>query len=169
MGLTMTLTEISYRPLLASDRDAVARIFKQGIETKNATFETEVPSWEDWDNDHIKECRIVAEADGEVLGWAVLSPISSRCVYQGVAEVSVYVSTDHLGKKIGSTLLEQLVKGSEKAGIWSLHAGIFPENEASIHVHEKMGFRIVGIHEKIGKMDGKWRDTVLMERRSQLF
>lgn len=165
----MTLIEISYRPLLATDWNSVAKIYQQGIETKDATFETEVPSWDEWDGDHMNECRIVAEVDGEVLGWAALSAVSSRCVYQGVAEVSVYVSTDYLGKKIGSALLERLVIASEEAGIWSLHSGIFPENEVSIHVHEKMGFRIVGIHEKIGKMNGEWRDTVLMERRSHLF
>lgn len=151
-----------------SDWPKVAKIYQQGIETGNATFETKVPSWEEWDKDHLKTCRIVAEENQNVVGWAVLSPDSGRCVFAGVAEVSVYISTDHFGKGIGSELLSRLIRESEQNDLWTIKSGIFPENKVSIHIHEKHGFRIVGIHEKIGKMDDRWRDVVLMERRSKI-
>lgn len=156
------------RAMDANDWKSVGAIYKQGIETGNATFQKEVPEWTEWDNAHIKKCRIVAEADGEVAGWAALTPVSGRCVYAGVAEVSVYVSDRFKGKKVGIRLLDALISESEKEGFWTLQAGIFPENPASLKIHKNLGFREVGYREKIGKMDGIWRDTVLLERRSKL-
>jgi L-amino acid N-acyltransferase YncA len=160
--------KVNFRSMNMSDWNSVAAIYKQGIETGNATFEKEIPAWEAWDSAHLKNCRIVAYIDSIIVGWAALSPVSGRCVYSGVAEVSVYVSEQYKGKKIGTMLLDQLVSESETAGLWTLQASIFPENKTSILLHEKMGFRQVGYREKIGKMDGTWRDTVLMERRSQI-
>jgi len=157
------------RKLLASDWEQVKLIYEKGIETGNATFQTSAPSWEDWDKSHLTHCRIVGEIDGKVVGWAALTPVSSRCVYAGVAEVSVYVNPENSGKGIGLTLLNELTKQSEAEGIWTLQAGIFPENTASLRIHEKAGFRILGTREKIGKQNGIWRDTVLLERRSRLF
>ncbi len=146
----------------------VARIFKSGIATKNATFENKVPDWTSWDSAHRKDCRLIATVNGKIVGWAALSDVSDRCVYSGVAEVSIYVDKEHWGKGIGDKLLKSLIKESESAGIWTLQAGIFPENESSIKLHQKNGFRIIGIKEKIGKMDNKWRDVVLFERRSKV-
>lgn len=158
---------ITFREMLDSDWDAVADIYRQGIETGNATFRQEVPSWEYWNAAYLKKCRIVAIENGEVVGWTAILPVSTRCVYGGVNEVSIYISLDHTGKNIGSQLLKELVKQSEQNGIWTLQSGIFPENTGSIKIHEKNGFRTIGIREKIGKMNGRWRDVVLMERRSQ--
>ncbi|UUF12558.1 MULTISPECIES: GNAT family N-acetyltransferase [Flavobacterium] len=143
-------------------------IYQKGIDTGNATFQTSAPTWEDWDNSHLKSCRVVMQEDGNVIGWAALTPVSSRCVYAGVAEVSVYVDPEHSGKGIGLTLLNELVLQSEAEGIWTLQAGIFPENTASLRIHEKAGFRILGTREKIGKQNGIWRDTALLERRSSV-
>lgn len=150
------------------DWEQVREIYLEGIATGNATFQKEAPSWEDWDNGHIKECRIVARLDNKVLGWASLSPVSSRCIYAGVAEVSVYVSQNSRGKGIGSKLLNSLIELSEQNGYWTLESGIFPENIASLKLHIKSGFREVGRRERIGKMDGVWRDTILLERRSNV-
>ena len=158
---------VTYRTLLPSDWPRVATIYKEGIETGHATFETDIPTWEQWDQSHLASCRIVAVQNDEVIAWAALSPVSSRCVYGGVGEVSVYVGTGYSGQQIGSTLLQRLVAASEVEGIWTLQAGIFPENIASVKIHEKNGFRQVGLREKIGKQYGVWRDTVLMERRSE--
>jgi phosphinothricin acetyltransferase len=149
------------------DWNSVAVIYKEGIDTGNATFQKDVPSWEEWDRSHLKTCRIVAEAEGRVEGWAALTAVSGRCVYAGVAEVSVYVSEKFKGQKIGTRLLEALISESEKEGFWTLQAGIFPENLASLKIHKNLGFREVGYREKIGKMDGVWRDTILLERRSK--
>lgn len=160
--------EIVVRPLLKTDWESVSKIYEEGIATGIATFETEVPTWELWDKKHIEHCRIVAEINREVVGFAVLSQVSKREVYKGVAEVSVYVSTNHRGKNIGKVLLTQLVRESESKGFWTLQAGIFSENIASICLHEKCGFRIVGIREKIGKLHGKWHDNYLLERRSNI-
>jgi L-amino acid N-acyltransferase YncA len=155
------------RKMTAEDWDKVKDIYLQGIATRNATFQKDAPSQEEWDKAHLVFGRIVSLDDaGEITGWAALSPVSSRCVYAGVAEVSVYVSTAHAGKQIGSLLLQWIVQESEANGIWTLQAGIFPENKGSIRIHEKNGFRIVGYREKIGQMDGIWRDTLLLERRS---
>ncbi|MFH6943422.1 GNAT family N-acetyltransferase [Flavobacterium sp.] len=156
------------RKLLDTDWQQVRLIYEKGINTGNATFQTTTPTWEDWNNSHLATCRIVAESDDLLTGWAALTPVSSRCVYAGVAEVSVYVDTEHSGNGIGLALLNELVHLSEAEGIWTLQAGIFPENAASLRIHEKAGFRILGIREKIGKQNGIWRDTVLLERRSEL-
>ena len=153
-------------PLQAEHWDAVARIYAQGIATGNATFETEVPSWEQWDAAHLPEHRLVAFRNGEVAGWAALSPVSDRCVYGGVAEESVYVAEEARGQGVGRELLEALIAGSEAAGIWTIQTGIFPENEASVRLHERVGFRIVGTRERLGKHGGVWRDVLFLERRS---
>ena len=158
----MILTEaITY-----SDCSAVSRIYKEGIATGMATFEKEVPSWEDWDANHLKSCRIIARNEEEVVGWAALSPVSSRCVYGGVAEVSIYVAATARGKGVGKILMNRLIYESESEGFWTLQAGIFPENKNSIRLHEKSGFRIIGYRERIGQLDGVWKDNVLLERRS---
>lgn len=156
------------RKLFATDWDEVKSIYEKGIATGNATFQTSAPSWEEWDSSHLVSCRIVALEEGHVVGWAALTPVSSRCVYAGVAEVSVYVYPDQSGKGIGLLLLEELVRLSEAEGIWTLQAGIFPENLASLRIHEKAGFRVLGVREKIGKQNGLWRDTALLERRSKI-
>lgn len=158
----------------------VREIYAGGIATGNATFETEIPDWEKWDRGHRKDCRLIAvEALGDksaefplqlgkftVLGWAALSPVSTRRVYRGVAEVSVYVAATARGRGVGKVLLEALIAESEAAGIWTLQAGIFPENAASLALHKRCGFREVGIRRKIGQLGKTWRDTVLLERRS---
>lgn len=148
------------------DWPAVAEIYAEGIATGDATFQQTVPSWEEWDAAHMKACRIAAKFDSAVSGWAALTPVSGRCVYAGVAEVSVYVSARFRGKSLGKQLLQHLVVASERESIWTLQAGIFPENLASLAIHEQFGFRIVGKRERIGKMHGRWRDTILLERRS---
>ena len=152
------------------DWPVVSRIYQEGIETGMATFEVNVPTWEEWDGNHLEIGRFIARDSqseiSDVLGWAALSPVSSRCVYGGVAEVSVYVSASSYGRGVGKALMEGLIHGSERAGIWTLQSGIFPENVASIRLHEKVGFRKIGYRERIGKLDGEWKDNVLMERRS---
>jgi phosphinothricin acetyltransferase len=145
---------------------AVRAIYESGIATGNATFQTEAPGWEDWDQGHVKSCRLVAMEADQVLGWAALSAVSGRCVYAGVGEVSVYIHPDARGKGVGQQLLAALIEESESNNFWTLQAGIFPENSASIALHEKLGFRQVGCRERIGKMNGIWRDTLLLERRS---
>lgn len=158
---------ITIRSMRAADWPAVRDIYGQGIETGNATFEAEPPEWEAFDTGRLASPRLVAADDGgRVLGWAALSAVSSRCVYGGVAEVSVYVAADARGRGVGSALLQALVRDSEAAGLWTLQAGIFPENEATLALHRKFGFREVGRRERIGKHDGRWRDTLLLERRS---
>ena len=161
-------TAVEIRHLRPGDWPEVARIYKEGIATRNATFETEVPSWEAWDAAHLGEPRFVAEADGEALGWIALAPVSSRCCYAGVAEVSAYVAADARGQGIGSVLLERIVESSEQAGIWTLETGVFPENEPSLALLKRFGFREVGLRERIGKLDGVWRDVVFLERRSEV-
>ncbi|NIP58917.1 MAG: GNAT family N-acetyltransferase [Gemmatimonadetes bacterium] len=156
------------RPMTRGDWPAVRRIYREGIASGHATFETEIPPWEAWDRDHLEEPRLVAEDEGGIVGWAALSPVSDRCVYGGVAEVSVYVGEEARGRGVGRALLAGLVRASEEEGLWTLQAGIFPENRASIRVHETCGFRTVGVRERLGRMaDGEWRDVVLMERRSE--
>jgi L-amino acid N-acyltransferase YncA len=162
----MTLS-INIKPMSEQHWPAVRAIYAQGITTRNATFETTVPEWTEWDARHLPTCRLVAIHGDEVVGWAALSAVSSRQVYRGVAEVSVYVAGSAQGQGIGLALLSALVAESERNGIWTLQAGIVAENAASIHLHEKAGFRIVGRREKIGQLDGQWRDTILMERRSR--
>jgi L-amino acid N-acyltransferase YncA len=148
--------------------DAVKAIYLQGIATGQATFQTEAPSWEYWDKGHLPQLRYIYLLDDIVAGWAALSPVSGRCVYAGVAEVSVYIHEDYRGKGIGKALLQTLIYESEAQGLWMLQSGIFPENLASVALHEKLGFRQVGYREKIGQMGGIWRDTVLLERRSKI-
>jgi len=152
--------------LAPDDWEAVRRIFVEGIESGHATFETDTPTWEKWDADHLLAPRLVARQDGTVIGWGVLSPASGRCVYAGVAEISLYVAAASRGKGVGTALLEVLVPASEAEGIWTLQAGIFPENVASLAVHRRCGFREVGRRERLGKHGGVWRDVILLERRS---
>ncbi|WP_112182441.1 MULTISPECIES: GNAT family N-acetyltransferase [Paraliobacillus] len=148
--------------------ERVKQIYEDGIATGNATFETKAPTWEAWDKGHLATCRLVALVNNEAVGWVALSPVSSRCVYQGVAEVSIYIKNGYTGKKIGSKLMDALIEESEKTGFWTLEAGVFTENSASLKLHQKAGFRIVGTKERISKMDGKWRDVVILERRSKV-
>ena len=152
----------------AEDWPAVRAIYLEGIATGNATFEKDAPKWERWDEGHLRPCRLVAYVADEIVGWAALSPVSRRPVYAGVAEVSVYVSERARGQRVGTALLYRLVNDSEKEGFWTLQAGIFPENTASIELHRRAGFRTVGVREKLGSMAGRWRDVVLMERRSSV-
>ena len=151
----------------AEDWKDVRAICLEGIATKNATFEQNAPDWEDWNRNHLEMCRFVARENNKIIGWAALSPVSKRSVYSGVVEVSIYISENAKGKGVGKRLLSRLVEASEMAGIWTLQGGIFPENETSIAIHKACGFRIVGVRERVGKMDGVWRDVVLMERRSK--
>lgn len=154
------------RALKASDDDAVRSIYLEGIATGNATFETVAPNWQEWDAAHLKHSRIVMVAGKVIAGWAALSPVSKREVYRGVAEVSVYVAAEYRGKGIGDQLLEALVAESEKNGIWTLTASIFAENAASLKLHEKHGFKMLGRRTRIAKLHGIWRDTLFLERRS---
>ena len=153
--------------MTAEDWPSVRTIYLEGIATGNATFEQSAPEWKEWNEAHLPGCRLLARAEGEVLGWAALSPVSRRHVYRGVAEVSVYVAQKARGNGVGKALLSELVANSERAGFWTLQAGIFPENTASIELHKGAGFRVLGVREKIGCMDGRWRDVVLLERRSR--
>lgn len=159
---------MTFDKMQPNDWPAVKKIYEEGIATGNATFQQQVPEWDEWDKSHLQHSRIVAKENGEVVGWAALTPVSGRCVYAGVGEVSVYVSDRARGKGVGKQLLQQLIHESEANGIWTLQAGIFPENIASIKIHEKGGFRTLGTRERIGRMNGVWRDTVFMERRSSI-
>ena len=166
--------DFSIVPMLADHWPAVREIYGEGISTGNATFETEIPDWGKWDSRHLGSCRLVAIQQknvGEsatVLGWAALSPVSGRQVYRGVAEVSVYVSAATRGRGIGKALLEALIRASEASGIWTLQAGIFPENAASIALHKSCGFREVGVRRRIAKLGDRWCDVMLLERRSEV-
>jgi len=146
----------------------VRAVYLEGIETGEATFELEAPAWEIWDASHLPFARLVALAGERLAGWAALSPVSTRKVYAGVAEVSVYVGAEFRGRGLGRALLEALIRESEANGVWTLQAGIFPENSASVALHTACGFRLVGRRERIGKLRGRWRDTVLLERRSSV-
>ena len=158
--------QVTVTPMEPGHWPRVKAIYEDGIRSGNATFETEAPSWETWDQGHLAGCRFVALVNGDVVGWAALSPVSSRCVYSGVAEVSVYVGLDAQGRGVGTRLMDALVSGSEELGYWTLQAGVFPENEPSVRVHTRAGFRLVGRRERLGQMDGVWRDVLLLERRS---
>jgi phosphinothricin acetyltransferase len=158
---------MTVRELRAADWPAVRAIYEDGIRSGDATFETEAPSWEDWDAAHPR-LRLVAERDGSVVGWAALSPTSSRRCYRGVADVSVYIAEGARGAGLGRALLERLVERSEEAGYWTLTAGVFPENEVSLRLHRACGFREVGVRKRIGESAGVWRDVVILERRSTL-
>ncbi len=159
---------VSFLPMTSSHWDAVRSIYQEGIDTGLATFETEPPGWEEWDSSHLEQCRIVAVEDDVVIGWGALSPVSDRCAYGGVAEVSVYVASDARGRGIGTATLGELVRESEKAGFWTLQAGLFAGNEASLAIHESCGFREVGVRRRLGQLNGVWRDVLLLERRSEV-
>ncbi len=159
---------IELRPLEPEDWSAVADIYWDGMRGGLATFETEVPTWETWDALHLRDHRLVATLLGEVVGWAALSAASTRRCYSGVAENSVYVARDAQGLGVGRALLEGLIADAEAAGIWTIQTSIFPENRASLALHERCGFRVVGTRERIGKRDGVWRNTVFLERRSEV-
>lgn len=150
-----------------ADWPQVKGIYVEGIETGNATFETKAPDWEEWNSKYIDVCRLVARDDERVLGWAALLPVSSRAAFSGVAELSIYLSSESTGKGIGTRLLSAVIEESESKGFWTIQSGIFPENTGSIRLHEKMGFREIGVREKLGKLNGVWRDVVMMERRSE--
>ena len=149
------------------DWGKVSGIYQEGIDTKLATFETEVPTWERWDAAHLPDARLLAKLDGKIVGWAALSPVSARPAYAGVAEVSLYVAQEARGRGVGKRLLGALVEESERIGLWTLQAVTLEENTGSIALHKRCGFREVGVRERIAQLDGVWRDTVLLERRSQ--
>lgn len=157
------------RPMRTEDRDRVLEIFLQGINGGNATFDKTVPSWEAWDAKHFKNCRFVLEDENNhAVGWCALQPVSNRDCFRGVAEVSIYLDVSVQGKGMGTILMKKLILDSEENNFWTLQAGIFPENIGSLKIHAKHGFRIVGTREKIGEMNGKWRDIVFLERRSKI-
>ena len=156
---------IVVEPMRPDDWDEVRAIYESGIATGDATFETAAPSWEEWDRGHLPEHRLVARIDGSVAGWAALAPVSSRCAYEGVAENSVYVTPSAAGRGVGRALLSALVANAEAAGIWTIQTGIFPENGASLALHTRCGFRVVGVRERLGRLNGRWRDVVFLERR----
>ncbi len=160
--------DVQFRSMQAADWPAVSLIYFEGMATGNATFQKEIPGWDEWDSGHLKTCRIIGLVGDKIFGWAALSPVSDRCVYAGVAEISVYVAGAFRGIGLGKKLLEKLVSESEAENIWVLQAGIFPENFPSLELHRRAGFREVGYREKIGKMDGRWRNIILMERRSEI-
>jgi L-amino acid N-acyltransferase YncA len=161
---------VMIRPMEAADAASVLAIYQAGLDTGQASFETAAPSWEAFDAAKLPDCRHVAAdgTTGEVLGWVAASAVSSRCVYAGVIEHSVYVHPGHRGRGLGSALLGALIRSAESAGIWTIQSGVFPENTASLLLHQKAGFRIVGTRERIGCHHGRWRDTVLIERRSSI-
>jgi L-amino acid N-acyltransferase YncA len=159
---------LTIEEMQAADWPQVAAIYQAGIDTRNATFETTVPTWEKWDTAHRSDCRFVARHGDQVLGWVALSPYSARAAYAGVAEVGVYVAPAARGQGVGKALLDALIAASEQAGVWTLQAGIFAENAPSIALHTACGFRVVGVRERIGQRYGVWHDVVLMERRSKV-
>jgi len=154
--------------LTKNDWEVARSIYVEGIATGDATLETDPPSFEEWDSSHLPGCRFIARRGDQGVGWAALSPVSNRRVYKGVAEVSLYITASCRGEGIGKALLNALIEASEGAGIWTLESTMFPENAASIRLHKTCGFREVGFRERIGELDGKWRNTILMERRSLL-
>ncbi|WP_076416563.1 GNAT family N-acetyltransferase [Shewanella sp. UCD-KL12] len=154
------------RAFVESDFEQVQAIYLQGINTGNATFERQVKTWPEWDKAMVNECRLVAVRGGKLIGWAALSRVSNRAVYAGVAEVSVYICSAAKGVGVGTSLLLELIAQSELAGFWSLQSGIFPENQASLRIHKKCGFSVLGTRERLGQMNGIWRDVILLERRS---
>jgi L-amino acid N-acyltransferase YncA len=157
---------VTLGPLLSEHWPQARAIYEEGIRTGNATFEDAAPDWDSWDRSHLETCRLVAMQQGAVVAWAALSPVSRRKVYSGVAEVSIYVSAASRGQGIGRWLLAVLIEASEEAGIWTLQASVFPENEATVRLHTRAGFREVGRRERISRHHGRWRDTLVFERRS---
>ncbi len=162
------VNSITVRPMVASDWQAVSIIYAEGIATGFATFETDVPTYDAWDSAHMNSCRLVATENEKILGWAALSPVSSRCVYGGIGEVSIYVGKESRGKGAGRILMDALIKESEAEGLWTIQSGIFPENTGSIELHKKVGFRYIGKRERVGKLNGEWKDNLLFERRSKI-
>jgi len=156
------------REITQHDSSRILEIYKQGLDTGNATFETEVPPWTEWDLKYHTHSRFVYVENEQILGWVALSPVSKRAAYKGVAEISIYIDTGALGKGIGSILMDKVIKSSEEQGIWTLFSSVFPENTATINLHEKFGFRSIGTRERIARHHGKWRDTILLERRSNI-
>ena len=153
-------------PMRPEDWPAIRTIYEDGIATGDATFETAAPDWPAWDATHLADHRLVARLDGRVVGWAALAPVSDRCAYAGVAEDSIYVALDAQGRGVGRALLIAVVASAERAGIWTVQTGIFPENQPSVRLHEACGFRVVGVRERLGRLHGRWRDVLLLERRS---
>jgi phosphinothricin acetyltransferase len=161
--------EVTVRPMKDLDADRVLAIYQAGLDTGNASFEATVPSWEVFDSSHLQEHRLVAEdQNGRLLGWTAVTAVSARCVYAGVVEHSVYVDPDHRGRGVGEGLLEALIASTERAGIWTIQSGIFPENRASLRLHQRVGFRVVGTRERIGRHCAQWRDVLMIERRSSV-
>src|SRR5688572_9553038 len=156
--------DVVVEPMRPQDWDAVRAVYEEGIATKNATFEERSPSWEEWDATHLAHCRLVARSEDGILGWAALVEVFDRCAYRGVAEASVYVAERARGRGVGRKLLGMLILDSEREDIWTLQAGIFPENTASLALFEASGFRRVGVRERLGELHGSWRDVVLLER-----
>ncbi len=156
----------TFAAMREEDWPAVRAIYEEGIASGDATFETEAPSWEEWDKAHLAEHRLVARRGDEIVGWAAVVPVSGRCVYAGVAEHSVYVAAAARGQGVGRQLLDVLIASTERGGIWTLQSGIFPENEISLRLHQACGFRVVGTRERIDHHQGRWRDVILIERRS---
>jgi L-amino acid N-acyltransferase YncA len=159
------MTDVRVRAMRPTDWAAVRDIYLAGIATGNATFETSAPSWERWDAKHLPGHRLVAELDADLVGWVAMGPVSDRPVYAGVAEHSIYIHPDYRGKGVGRVLLRALLEGADAAGFWTVQTGIFPENNASVALHERCGFRIVGTRERVGQLDGVWRDVLFPERR----
>ncbi|MHC4620821.1 MAG: GNAT family N-acetyltransferase [Planctomycetota bacterium] len=162
------MMEFKLEKMKERDWEQVQSIYREGIITGNATFETDAPEWGEWDRSHLRDCRLVARSKGRVIGWGALSPVSTRCVYSGVAEVSLYVTASARGVGVGKALLCALIEESERAGIWTLQGGIFPENAASIALAKACGFREVGCRQRMGQMNGIWRDVILVEQRSEV-
>jgi L-amino acid N-acyltransferase YncA len=156
------------RPMREGDSEAVLNIYSEGIEDRVATFETRCPDWHAWCENHLEICRLVADDGDRILGWGALGPVSRRDCYRGVAEVSLYVARQARGQGIGLAILEELIKASEEAGFWTLQGATFEENESSLRLQLRCGFRVVGKRERIAKLDGRWRDTVITERRSRV-
>ena len=159
--------DIYLREMKAADWPQVKIIYQKGLDLGYASFETQAPAWEKWDSAHLEACRFVAESEEGILGWIALSKVSTREVYKGVAEVSIYIDPAQSGRGLGRKLMEKVIVESEKLGFWTLQSGIFPQNTVSIYLHEKMGFRKIGYRERVAKRDGIWQDNVLMERRSK--
>ncbi|WP_103865352.1 GNAT family N-acetyltransferase [Aquimarina sp. I32.4] len=161
-------TSIKIKKITKEDWPPISAIYQEGIDTGIATFETKVPTWKNWDISHIKSCRIKATIDNCIAGWVALSPASKRKVYQGVTEISIYITSKYRGLGIGKLLLSKVIEKSENAGIWTLQAGIFSQNKASISLHTSLGFRIVGYRKKIAQLNGIWHDNTILERRSNI-
>ncbi|MCM4160777.1 N-acetyltransferase family protein [Antarcticibacterium flavum] len=160
------MAAVTIRPMVPDDWYRVREIYEAGIATGIATFETTAPTWEDWDRAHLQFSRLVSLEQERITGWAALSPVSGRCVYGGVAEVSVYVDSGYRGKGKGKYLLNHLITESENNGIWTLQAGLFPENTASLKIHLQSGFRLIGDRVRIGKLHKTWKDNLILEKRS---